>query len=1429
MSEVRTKRTVKRNGSLSSNGSLSDNLNRPGGLQRRGSSGSMTERTFRDPSPNGGVSKVLHLEHRPPVPALPRGYASTPPLPAKSTRRSASSEPPERSPKSRTAGRGVSLDRGPGVMGSRSAKGRDIKTNRLPNVGDQDHGMSRDSVNFSRPMSPQNSPAPSPMMKRHIEALDAPSASTFSSSFQPSPPRLRDSKAASLADRFERTKQKANTDREDDERTHSPNTSRGSRPGSTTLESSLPSQFSPGPTSALSGSGLRTGSTVDDPDAMPKPKKKNQVPPFRRKHHDTDERPLHHHISDSDTQSEHSISDRPRVFNSRPSGLLVKQPSIVREEPEAEDQEERETPTGRIDSQVTQIRDTVGKSRGGEHHVRFTSQSVQGSPVGQPVTNFSGGNDERRIAVTIPQHQSLGPSRAAHFSSQPILDTPEGAKHQPPLRSVSPAKSALKHSPSSRGPSPAASALGSRLYTDGRAGSEASDTISVTDDGLKGAPKKKKAVRVSFDDDSVVTTQAASPTTSPNSSGVLSSQTTVGSSNGWNTGTVDKSQEVGSFPVDTGSGIQPIPALPVFGSVRVRKDEGGHGQSADYRNSEYRPQVGPSTDLAIGDILAQHHQASGRFKDPVAPDVTSVEGTGYQSDSGDSLMDENGYSIQPFTANGKIIDLGNSPRNSSTPLNHNISGHWTPVRGDPVPEINILPATPGIDKAITDETDWLRIPGQFPLSTESLINYEPPSNPVAEHHANHQTPAEAGIAEPLPLAAPHEAGTTAVGSVADGLRAQIRTHTEAEFDDSDESIYSDAAEDLSDFEGDGFGSINAIVESPAAGVRPMVVHENVELTDGSAKDEAFTIPSRRGTLRQNESTDSEPDLEDGWTTRQAYGPGLRYTRKQKEGRASIPGATDELTVENISNLKIDDPAPKDFLKNQESDYLRSNSWPKSDQGDKARQVSLKQSAMKRSLRSSQPEDVIGSQMRSSMRNSVLPNSQRNSVQPVTTARPKGALKKKSYPLSSIAMADNDSTRDQKSTMSLGQSSGIPRTGAASSAPLPPLINPRRNQATTNLRRLKSSDSDSSSSFKRLRPSTADSNRYTMKRSMRSESADNQSRLSPVNGTGTYSVRSPSPNGRRPLSSAGSTMRTSMRGPIDTSKKPRTKSPSRFGFGKPAKYAPKINSKSGFSSRFADSSDEDTRPVKRRSRFEDSSDEDVPSRLTPVRGIPRRIDEGESTDLEDSSAEPSPMKKSKARPQSSSKAQNLQGLTLAAGSLRSPSTSIATSAPKKLNLESKTDVDGDTKKRSFFGGLGTKKRDASQIRISDRKDATLERPNSARTVTTESKDFLTPRSAPLTKPPKLQRRNTPKRLMSNSWPLPDTAGSVAVETHISGGSGALQDEKGNQKLNGISQTPNFGMKETILQGEMQAEDIEIVGAKTKKKRFPMLRKALRLNG
>ncbi|KAL8864676.1 MAG: hypothetical protein Q9174_007263, partial [Haloplaca sp. 1 TL-2023] len=123
----------------------------------------MTERTFRDPSPKRGSSAYQDPDEPPPVPALPRGYMSPPPVPAKSLRRPASTEPPERvtSPVPRAGGRGVSLDRGPGTVPVKPIK--KTKTPSLGTVGEVQRMQSRESINFSRPMSPQNSPPTSPL------------------------------------------------------------------------------------------------------------------------------------------------------------------------------------------------------------------------------------------------------------------------------------------------------------------------------------------------------------------------------------------------------------------------------------------------------------------------------------------------------------------------------------------------------------------------------------------------------------------------------------------------------------------------------------------------------------------------------------------------------------------------------------------------------------------------------------------------------------------------------------------------------------------------------------------------------------------------------------------------------------------------------------------------------------------------------------------------------------------------------------------------------------------------------------------------------------------------------------------------------------------------------------------------------------------
>ena len=70
VSQVQTKRMLQRQNSTSSIGG------RPG-LERQNSSGSMTERTFRSPSPNRLGSQTTS-EGAPPVPPVPRNYAGSP-------------------------------------------------------------------------------------------------------------------------------------------------------------------------------------------------------------------------------------------------------------------------------------------------------------------------------------------------------------------------------------------------------------------------------------------------------------------------------------------------------------------------------------------------------------------------------------------------------------------------------------------------------------------------------------------------------------------------------------------------------------------------------------------------------------------------------------------------------------------------------------------------------------------------------------------------------------------------------------------------------------------------------------------------------------------------------------------------------------------------------------------------------------------------------------------------------------------------------------------------------------------------------------------------------------------------------------------------------------------------------------------------------
>ena len=1504
---------MQRRGSVSSNGTAPD---RPG-LGRHGSNGSMTERTFRDPSPSRPASShgpYARQDEPPPVPALPKTYASPVSMPQTAARRAASVEPPERvssPPPWLAGGRGVSLDRGPGKyepnQGGTKAKGTSLNT-----VGELERDGSRGSVNFSRPMSPTNSPPTSPLTGGRVRSPPPTNATLVSGLPGREVDRIMASIQETAAQPVKKKKKKVAKD--NSEGSHlAIGTTNGLAQGAALEATPQRPVASITSTPSPSSTGSQPGGVNEAP--RPKKKKKKISPAPGSQVQEAGEGFGSAYPSDTDsvTSERSSTAERSRGLNTRVAGILAKQPSIVREDPEAEEQEEMQVPAKKTNGQVVKsgtafagtpanTSKLVSKER---QHNRSTSQqaAMQGP---------------KRTSLDVPgaaRPQSLSPARAAHFSSQPEYETPGGTKHQPPARSVSPAKSALKHSPS-RGHSPIGVIVGGQNRRQGLAPSENSDTASnISDDGSRSLPKKKKSARVSFDDDSVAVGRAASPPMSPDSPVVLSPQSKP-KSRSWFDLVREKNQESILSDSDQDSVIKPTPALPSFGSIRNRNDDLAFNSaevqkpSGDWGNDTLRS-MDTSVDQVVGGLLSQDaatknnedgiqpmpHQGP---QDPLPPQVTSVEGSGYHSDEENDIFDKQ-QEVKLSATKGGAHQFPDDVLNKEKALSEVPTEKMASEQPSAdVPSISFQPATPALETGRSDRTSWLGMPGGFPSSSEAAAESSNDSvASVAETHPE-ITPATVGIAEPEPeaAAAQHDPETPHVGEVAEGLRTQIESQSGNESEDTGGSIYSDAAEDADELDGDGFGSINAIVESPAASPIPSVA--------GPTNMAPIAKTARPSPLARNDSELSEPTSDAGWDRAQAYWSGLSQTRRQQLEQAAAPGALDESVIPNdstrgpetvkktkektsktsASGPGTNDPALPPWPDKQYRNDIAKSASPKvpppkastrSAQVDNAQETNMRSSMRngpppKSALRNSdQADNAQDTHMRSSMRNGPPPKSalrnvdQRNSVH--SQQEPRAALQKKNRPLSAVAMSDyNKPQIPPAPTHSRAVSTGTPATS------LTPVRAQPKNKKPIAKPKLGRNDSDSSSSFKKARSSTpnSNSNRYSMKRTMRPSSVDARSQS--LATTQSLSGRTSSPTGsmaRRPFSSAGpggNGMRTSMRDSIDSGKPARTtlrgsmdskraKSPSRFGFSKASKpKAADSKPSSRFSSRFGDSSDEEDGRPNLSSRFADSSD-DEPAELTPVRGIPRRIDEGDSTDLEDSSIEnvatPSKPKTNGAKASTTTKP---EGLALATGSLRAASGDGPT-AVMGSGLQAKKAAGKENKKRSFFGSLGSKKRDTSSVRKTDpesasRRDTALERSKAETQATMPSKGERvlgpsSPKADPVSlqpptvvsqtstaqsspKSPKLQRRNTPKRLASAndiSWPLAQSA----VGTTDSVNDRPRTSDGPPKPLNAAAGRPDLGTRRSTVQGDgANMADVAVaVGASGKKKRFPMLRKAFGL--
>ena len=1373
---------LQRQSSVSSQGSAAGNLRGPS-LQRRGSAGSMTERTFRSPSPNQpGPRSSSSFDLAPPVPPVPAKYNGYHPR-----ERSASLDPNRNGvvpPSPR--GRGSSVDARSSISSNRRPKSL---ASPLNHAAETERPGSRNSINFSRPLSPPNDSFPQ---------QSKPKGSSLTTSNHP-PPTAAEISKAEISNVQQAVSNAANAPVKKKKKKLAPQTVQGSHLAAGGV-GGKPLGTAIAPSESFDHHNDSMQNHAQNPDNVQK-----ESPVNNEQIRSSGIGPAEHARFTSDSDSDASESSLRDKRAQRASGILNKQPSVVREDWEGEqasrnghhDKSPVGSPAHPPQSRKEAYAPNTTRPLVEAKTIQYPPSLVTTMPSPEIGTSQQQTNNLEPPTIEQARQPSLSPnrSRSARFSANLASELTAEGRHEPPPRSVSPAKSALKHhSPSSQTRSPIGDRGDHRVPS--LTPSEASDTASHTSaDGIGSYPRKKYH-RVSFEmQPEVVGTATGGEHPTP-AAGVDRKGLGLARPATLNTIPSDETLE---------EVFKPRPALPSFGSIRGKRD-GGNRQSvpaespsapssasSSVSNLPTTLDTSISSDHAIGGLLARdlrdkqttsHHTLDPN--EPLPPEVTSVEGTGYVSDeesisSAGADHHVTGTDLQIPDVSNLVTETSLSKTKTHAPESiQSLVGSSTKptlheaidpesVYSQEVPQIAVQPATPASDGG----DRWLvSIPGGFPSvepeeyvvpGKKVLTTKTPPTAPEEiERVVEASSPSEIGIAEPKTPEAKvaQDPALPPVGSLSEALRLHNQ-----EQDDSDSeggsSIYSDAAEDLSDLEGDGFGSINAIVDSPVV---------------PSPTRFASSPPDSPTGMRGTGGTSP------GWDESQAHWSNLVQQQRMTKPRSPEPVEVSPMAV-NSEKLN---PKPKKKKTSQSAKSANLLAGPKANVPQPSvnlprAETDAQPTSMRKSMRSTPSNNASeGPTMRAPGRKMGMKSSMRTSQQPAPQApvapitEGKGALQKRNIP--------------------------------AAVAPLPIASKPRQ--------RRMSNDSDSSSSFRRSRRPKSSDGRYSMRRSMRGSNDSSAPPLPPA-GRGVRSLSPPA--NRRPFSSGG-TMRSSMR---DSTDAPSLRGQQKFsGFGtgsskpKLSTPAPAVSPTvaNRFKSRFGNDSDEEDsprQPVKFHSRFADSSDEE-PEPLRPVRGIPRRTEEGDSTDLDDSSDD-----ERSRRPKvqlATKKASDTQSQL--SGMRRQPSNGSGRDLSKNVDQIPTSPKD---KKKGIFGRFRSKKaKDDGKIgrNISEspaRRDTHLER---------SKEELERARSPPAASPKgKLQRRNVPSRVTSDSWPLPPKIGEEGRPSTSDGVSF-------KSPVNG-TQRPSHQRQDTSSTIQT-ADSAPTLGRGGKKKRFPMLRKAFGLH-
>ncbi|KAI0552427.1 hypothetical protein F4679DRAFT_571760 [Xylaria curta] len=1223
VAEVQTKRTVRRSASMSSTGSAPVGANLPNGhgqLQRRGSTASMTERTFRSPSPHRSSTSAT-AEQEPPVPRIPDSHKSS----TTNSRATGVGMQNFRTASQKMASEPPSWYIQPAGDVSNVRKSDSImRTTRsppaVPSSSQPGRPDSRNSVNFSYPTSFR--PQSPPVSLTKVSSPHRPTSVPGSGSAQAGQQLIYDPNSRRMVPRAQveeavgyQIKQIA--DKSSKRRRDGGLRREGSQLAKGTvarakgtivdedkrlskLQEQPPVEASPAVEGEIAGKDIEVKAVTTTESAID-PDRAAQLPEPRESKSE-DSSPS---VYKASSEQERHFQPSPQAQD--PVAVAPDKPTVHDDGPEIEDNSKSsQTVLDALDAIPTRQalfedpHPPEPSQKPDPHegaHASHSPAAVEklGLPeVGSEQKTLIAGN--KPVVMLASESSSLrrstsnSPARQARFAPGPAENL--AVRHAPLPRSASPIKSAMKHSSQvPRETSP----------PDNISDPSGSGAVSP-DQKEEPAVSRKKSVRVSFDDHSPVIVGDSTQAPEVDS---MAGQSPQGHKRAWfsNIGRSKKKE----IALDDDEIMGPRPVLPSFGSIREKKKreleerplvrplEPAQSQATS-SSPELRPQssstlndsetteeptLGQSSDYAIGALLAQDQSSRNaanisRFREPLPPVVTSIEGFGYSSDSSQSSDSEEqpGHTMETgmSTMSSSVLstqltqpdidDTTQTPQNeeASKPLSSSIQQENIPqisvIQASPMPSEHELRANESLNSHNFD------VPGGFP---DYETNSSGDSYLKSTKDNTNSSPTNATIFEPNTATVEPDQAEMLPQTTLQTL-ANLRGPDDATGDESDESIYSDAYEDIPDIDSSGFMSLDAVVESPTQGQLKPDLNQTSESSPKAAASEKTARVATPDNHLASQAQLSPPQNMNDWEQAKAFWRSLTAEkRRQLELEAAEEAGADG------DREEISQPVRRSSTRKKSPELQQPTKPIPAAQGKRVET----ESRMRMSLRNEQTAKPISTQPQTGMRKTLRSNGGTQSA-----SKPSARQAATSKTPTSAVSSQNRTVKPRP------HSSALPASSSQSTTQVKP-----------SLQRQGSDASDSSFKRSRRQPSGA----LAFRKTMRQTSPQHE----PIRGSGRFSLRSLSPAGstaRRESDTSFATaspsgMRRTLRSNSESSQEGKRSSIHFPLFARSTKSPPRG---SRWASRFDDSSDgEEDASAGFQSRIQDSSDEED-SRPSPLK-------------------------------------------------------------------------------------------------------------------------------------------------------------------------------------------------------------------------------------